>query len=181
MDPGLHAMHQVRPGHQGDVTAGGLDRPDGSTTREDTPTRPSEEESTLHGGEVIAVEEARVQVRLDTGAIGFVPRSDGGDVRDLAIGSHATFRIVSADPSGDTTLAAVQIPVTPVAGVSFDRDVDRLQDALANHHPAAPAPPVERVSLGEEQITNWLTAVDASIGRIRKNRAKRLNEEFYNS
>jgi len=145
---------------------------------ENTPTRPSEEESTLRGGEVIAVEEACVRVRLDTGAIGFVPRSDSGDVRDLAIGSRATFRIVSADPSVGTVLAAIQ---TPVAGASFDRDVDRLQDALANHHPAAPAQPVERVSLGEEQITNWLTAVDASIGRIRKNRAKRLNEEFYNS
>lgn len=163
------------------MTESGLDQPDGSTMMENTPTRPSSDEPTFHDGEVIAVEEACVRVRLDTGAIGFVLRSDEEGSGDLPVGSRATFRVVSADPPGETMLATVQSPVAPVARASFDREVDRLQDALANHHPTAPAPPIERVSLGEEQITNWLAAVDASIGRIRKNRAKRLNEEFYNS
>jgi hypothetical protein len=148
---------------------------------QNTPSQPPHEELEHFGGEVIAIEEARIRVRLADGKIGFVPRTSGGNARELEVGSRTMFRVVATAPSGETTLAIVESPATPVAGQSFDRDVDRLHNALANHHPTAPARPAERVSIGEEQIRNWVTTVESSLGRIRKNRAKRLNEEFYNS
>jgi len=132
-------------------------------------------------GEIVAIEDARVRVRLDSGSFAFLPRSESGPESGLVVGRYATFRVAATGADGSVTLALAEHRDEPDAEPSFDRDVHRLHDALANHHPITAPKPVERISIGEEQIQNWLHSVETKIGRIRKNRAKRLNEEFYNS
>jgi len=142
--------------------------------------RTSNEAPEIVGGEVIAVDEARVRVRLDSGSFGSVPRSDGLPESALSVGFHGVFEVIERGPDGSTTLALRPAPIPVVGDAPFDRDVVRLHNALANHHPKPMTQTVEHVSIGEEQIQSWLEKVEASISHVRKNRAKRLNEEFYN-
>jgi len=135
----------------------------------------------LVGGEIVGVEDTRIRIRLDSGETCFVTPPDQTTTDRIRVGSRATFRIVAADPGGSPTLAFADSQGGPATEEPFDREVVRLHNALANHHPSNAVRPVERVHLGEEQIQNWIGRVEGSLGRLRKNRAKRLNEEFYNS
>jgi len=139
------------------------------------------EDPELVGGEIVGVEDTRIRVRLDSGETGFVTPPDQAKTDRIRVGCRATFRVVATDPGGSPTLAFAESQGGPAAEEPFDREVVRLHNALANHHPSNSVRPVERVHLGEEQIQNWIGRVEGSLGRLRRNRAKRLNEEFYNS
>jgi hypothetical protein len=180
VDPRLYPVHQVTPGRQGSV----IDRilRIGATQ----PTMPknmlnptSNEDPELVGGEIVGVEDTRIRVRLDSGEAGFVTPPDQAVTDKIQVGHHATFRIVATDPDGPPTLAFAEGEDGPVVEQPFDREVVRLHNALANHRPSNSIRAVERVHLGEEQIQNWIGRVEGGLGRFRKNRAKRLNEEFY--
>ncbi len=139
----------------------------------------STEDPELVGGEIVGVEDTRIRVRLDSGETGFVTSPDQAKIDRIRVGSRATFRVVATDPGGSPTLAFAESQDGPAAEEPFDREVVRLHNALANHHPSNSVRPVERVHLGEEQIQNWIGRVEGSLDRLRRNRAKRLNEEFY--
>ncbi len=131
-------------------------------------------------GEIVGVEETRIRVRLESGGTGYMRPPEGVEVDAIRVGRRATFRIVASDSAGSPTLAFAESRDAPTTQEPFDREVVRLHDALANHPPANSARPAERVYLGEEQIRDWIDRVERSLGRFRKNRAKRLDEEFYN-
>jgi hypothetical protein len=137
------------------------------------------EEAALVKGEIVGVERTRIRVRLDSGTIGFMPLGDVKDGR-IEVGRQARFRIVATDPGGSPSLAFAETTEAPAADEPFDRDVVRLHNALANHRPSNSVRSVERLTLGEEQIQNWIERAESGLGRLRKNRAKRANEEFYN-
>ena len=140
----------------------------------------STEDPELIGGEIVGVEDTRIRVRLDSGETGFVTPPDQANIDRIRVGRRATFRVVAAEPGGSPTLAFAESEDGPAGEEPFDREVVRLHNALANHHPTNSVRPVERAHLGEEQIQNWIDRVEGSLGRLRRKRAKRLNEEFYN-
>jgi hypothetical protein len=136
----------------------------------------SNEEPELVGGEIVGIEESRIRVRLDSGTIGFIERPAAGEIR---VGQRASFRTVTPDAGGPPRLAFAEREDAQAAEEPFDREVVDLHNALANHRPSNSVRPIDRVHLGEEQIQNWIGHVEGSLDRLRKNRAKRLNEEFY--
>ena len=140
----------------------------------------SNDDSELVGGEIVGIEDTRICIRLDSGESGFVTPTDPGKTDRIRVGCRAMFRVVAANPGGSPTLAFAESQDGAAAEEPFDREVVRLHNALANHHPSNSVRPVERVHLGEEQIQNWIDRVEGSLVRLRKNRAKRLDEEFYN-
>jgi hypothetical protein len=140
----------------------------------------SSEEPKLVSGEVVGIDGDRIRVRLDSGATGFVAPAEGKKPEELRVGLRASFRVAATDADGSPVLAFAASQERPAPEQPFDREVVRLHHALANHHPANSVRPAERVHLGEEQIQQWIGHVESRLGRLRKNRAKRLNEEFYN-
>ncbi len=144
---------------------------------------PSEDgvRSELLRGEIIAIEETRICIRLESGGFGYVASPERSDADALEIGCRATFRVVTTGSSGVPDLAFAEAASDSAVVEPFDRDVVRLHNALANHHPTnttRPAEPAPEVHLGEEQIRAWIDKVDETVGRLRRHRAKRLNEEF---
>lgn len=132
-------------------------------------------------GEIVGIEGTRIRVRLDSETIGFMERPPDEATERIRVGQRARFHIVATDPGGSPhlALALAEEEDVPVVEEPFDREVVELHNALANHHPSNSVRPAERVHLGEEQIQNWIGRAEQSLVRLRKNRAKRLNEEFY--
>ena len=60
---------------------------------------------------------------------------------------------------------------------SFDREFDRLHDALANHSPQSIRPRVHTDALGEKRIEEWMERVNETVAHLRKRRAKRLSDQ----
>jgi hypothetical protein len=140
----------------------------------------SSEQPGLVLGEIVAIDGDRICVRLDSGVTGFVASSEEAKSDALRVGLRASFRVASTGADGSLALEFTTSQERSVPEQPFDREVVQLHNALANHHPANTVAPVERVHLGEEQIQKWIGCVESRLGRLRKNRAKRLNEEFYN-
>lgn len=130
-------------------------------------------------GEVIGLEGARVRVRLETGTIGFVMRTPNEEgALSLQLGQKGRFTIVESEAQEETLLNVVSLQES-VEPVSFEHDVDRLQTALTQHH-ASPLEHEEVIpTLDEQRIQRWLSRVEKSLDKLRRNRAKRLDEEFY--
>lgn len=183
MDPCLYPVHQVGPGRQGGVIDRALRIGATQPTMPENAVNPaSKEDPELVGGEIVGVEDTRIRVRLDSGVMGFVTPPEQAKIDMIHVGHRASFRVVTTDPAGVPTLAFTESQDGLATEEPFDREVGRLHNALANHHPSHPSSsgrPVERVHLGEEQIRHWIGRVEKRLGRLRKNRAKRLNEEFY--
>jgi hypothetical protein len=129
------------------------------------------------GGEIVGIEEGRIRVRLETGVTGFLATSAGEEPL-LQVGQHGTFCVVRNDENGDPVLGLVEVKGEQTPH-SFEHDVNRLQDALNHHHAAPIAREDAAVTMDEQSIQNWLGRVDKSLDKLRRNRSKRLNEEFY--
>ncbi|MEE8592933.1 MAG: hypothetical protein V3T03_02275 [Candidatus Bipolaricaulota bacterium] len=130
-------------------------------------------------GEIVGLEDERVRVRLETGVIGFLTGIAGEEIQStFKLGQYGSFRIERRDKKGEALLSLVSTQASE-APQSFEHDVDRLQDALNNHH----ATPIRRdeviPTMDEQRIQQWLNRVESSLEKLRKNRAKRLDEEFY--
>jgi predicted RNA-binding protein with RPS1 domain len=130
-------------------------------------------------GEIVGLEDARVRVRLETGAIGFIADAvDDGILSSFQLGDQYSFRVLQTGEDGEIelSLATSQDGETSPA---FEHDVSQLQSALTQH-PSTPAAPIEAIpSVDEQRIQQWLRRVDKALERLRRNRAKRLDEEFY--
>lgn len=137
-------------------------------------------------GEVLAVEAEVVRVKLASGEIGTLKRSTAQDAAEtLSPGVVADFRILERREDGSLDLAQVAAshPQT-AAEASFDSEVVHLKQALQNNHhhtPPVVAPPSRHDSTREERLRAWISRVDREMTRLRKSRAKRLDEEFYSS
>jgi len=130
-------------------------------------------------GEIVALEGDRVRVRLESGAMGVLVGIANSESRSsLQLGRHGKFQILRCDEKGETLLSLISIQA-PDGSPAFEHDVDELQNALTHHH----TPPVTRnevfPALDEQRIQNWLNRVEKNLTKLRRNRAKRLDEEFY--
>jgi len=126
-------------------------------------------------GEFIALEGDQARVRLSTGEIGVL--QNAGDAATLKPGQQATFRVERRDPSQGPVLSIVR-RVDPTPMPAFDQEVNRLHDALASHHPANSYQQPPRDLIGEDRIQQWVNSVERRLATLRKNRAKRLDEEL---
>lgn len=124
-------------------------------------------------GEVVAREEAGVRVRLEGGRQGLVPKPAAGN---LEVGSRDVFRVERTNADGELILAVAASTEEP-SPHSFDKEFDRLHDALANHGPHNIQREAHEDALGEKRIEQWMARVDQTVAHLRKRRAKRLNEK----
>jgi hypothetical protein len=132
------------------------------------------------GGEVVGLEEGRIRIRLETGAIGFLLAVDPSQgLNAFHVGQRGTFLSERLDDQGETVLSLVSIS-DPEAPLSFEDDVDRLQDAINQPHAPLPARDEGIIpTMDEQRIQQWLDRTGKSLEKLRRNRAKRLDEEFY--
>ena len=130
-------------------------------------------------GEIVGLGDERVRVRLETGVIGFLTGIAKAEIQStFKLGQHGTFRVERCDEKGETLLSLVSTQASEDPR-SFEHDVDRLQNAL-NHHYTTPIKRDEVIpTMDEQRIQQWLNRVENSLEKLRKNRAKRLAEEFY--
>jgi len=130
-------------------------------------------------GEIAGLEDDRVRIRLETGMIGFLTGIGTAEIQStFQLGQHGTFLIERRDEKGETLLSLVSIQASE-APQSFEHEVDQLQNAL-NHHHATPIVHDEVIpTMDEQRIQQWLNRVEKSLEKLRRNRAKRLDEEFY--
>ena len=124
-------------------------------------------------GEVVAVEEAGVRIRLEGGKQGIVPTPAAAN---LEVGSRRTFRVERTNAEGELILAVAASTEEPPPH-SFDKEFDRLHDALANHGPSNIQHETHEDALGEKRIEQWMVHVDETVAHLRKRRARRLNEK----
>lgn len=167
-------MHQVRQSRQGSLRKGPLvvnDRPLLSSERTSNPTET---------GVVIGVASSQIRVRLASGIIGVVvdaPTNGSGEDAP-AIGDQGIFCVHRRREDGEIEVHLVSSEWSEAPG-SFDRDVSTLRQALQDHpvssllHQSPPSIP----SMDEQRVQGWVQQVDACLETLRKNRAKRLDEE----
>jgi len=131
-------------------------------------------------GEIVGLENERVRVRLQTGVIGFLAGIAKAEIQStFKLGQHGTFRIEQCDRNGETLLSLVSTQASEDPR-SFEHEVDQLQSALNNHHHATSIAHDEVIpTMDEQRIQQWLNRLETSLEILRKNRAKRLAEEFY--
>ena len=130
-------------------------------------------------GEIVGLEEARIRVRLETGVIGFVDAlAEAESPSSFQLGQKGRFRILSSADGEAPSLSLISI-VDLAAPLSFESDVDRLQNALSLQHSTSIARDDVVPTLDEQHIKQWLDRTKTSLERVRRNRAKRLDEEFY--
>jgi len=136
-------------------------------------------------GEVISIDAGQIRVRLASGETGTLSSASAGkSLEALAPGVSRTFQIKKRHEDGRIELALLDsaAPRT-AAATSFENDVASLQNALqSNHHHSPPiAAPSRHDSTREERLREWIANVDREMTRLRKSRAKRLDEEFYSN
>jgi len=130
-------------------------------------------------GEIVGLESKRVRVRLETAAIGFVTEIAEAEIQSsFRLGQHGTFQILRCDEKGETLLSVVSLQDSEKPH-SFEHEVNRIQNAVNHHQPVSILQDAITPILDEQQIEQWLNRVTKGLAKLKRNRAKRLDEEFY--
>jgi hypothetical protein len=131
-------------------------------------------------GEIVALEDDCVRIRLESGAIGILAVDVGAQTNPpFSIGQHRQFNVLRRD-ANDVAILSLVAGQDSDASPAFEHDVDELQSALTNHRtPLAVRNDEGFPTLDEQRIQQWLNRVDKNLTKLRRNRAKRLDEEFY--
>ena len=137
--------------------------------------RPSASDRTELSGEFLALDGEQARVRLSTGEIGIL--ADAADAGALEPGQPALFHVERRNGSQTPVLSIVRRE-DPAPAPAFDQEVNRLHDALANHHPTNSIRQPRQDLIGEDQIQQWVKSVEQRLATLRKNRAKRLDAEL---
>lgn len=129
-------------------------------------------------GEIVGLEGERIRVRLETGVIGFFESSSEADAPSFQPGQQGQFQFIRCAENGETILSLVAVRHSETSP-AFEHEVDQLQNALSHHH--SPTIHHDEVipTLDEQRIKQWLHRVEKNLTQLRRNRAKRLDEEFY--
>ena len=130
-------------------------------------------------GEIVALEDGRIRVRLETGTVGFLADTANAEHKSsFKLGLHGRFRILRCAENGETHLTLVSIQDTG-SSPTVTPDVDELQNAIIHLHTAPAQRDREFPTLDEQRIQQWLDRVEKILIELRRSRAKRLDEEFY--
>lgn len=136
-------------------------------------------------GKTVKVTERGLVVSLADDHIGIVPVSASLSVETMIerFSPDTVVRVVIGvqNDDGNYVLAIERQPVDRNA-TEFEKEFTRLNHELTNYssHPAPTRPTLESPSI-EEKIEAWIAKAEKGLARLRKNRGKRLSEEFYNN
>ncbi len=137
-------------------------------------------------GKIVKVSERGLVVSLSDDGIGIVPVSASLSVETMmerfSSGAQVRVLIGAQDESGSYTLSIEQKPMD-ADGAEFDQEFARLNHKLTNYSSPQTTPP-DSSSEGpsiEERMEEWIAKAEQGLARLRKNRGKRLSEEFYNN
>lgn len=137
-------------------------------------------------GEIVSVEEGGGEVRLASGEVGWLPRPMDAKLQEkFRLGSCTFFDSGVRGADGRLLLSLASEGVEDESH-AFDREFDRLNNALTNHqtvvtnHQAEPLHPGTDPEdpVDEERIKEWIARVGETVASLRKNRAQRLNEQI---
>ncbi|MCD6136700.1 hypothetical protein J7J63_08330 [Candidatus Bipolaricaulota bacterium] len=144
-------------------------------------------------GKIVEVTERGLIVSLSDRDRGLVPASASLSLEAMMeqFSSGAQVRVLIAakrdDGSYSLSIAERQMGKAPN---KFDQEFARLNEVLTNHTPssaarngatggsAARSSPKEEASI-EERMKEWIAKAEQGLARLRKNRGKRLSDEFY--
>jgi predicted RNA-binding protein with RPS1 domain len=135
-------------------------------------------------GKVLDVTDKGLVVSLSEEDRGVVPVSEGLPVEAIQCfqpGGQIRVRVVVADKLGSYILAIEEKPSDSRLS-KFDQEFNELNYVLTNHTPHVKGQKVtvEQPSI-EERMEAWISKAEEVLSKLRKNRAKRLSEEFYNN
>jgi len=136
-------------------------------------------------GRIVEVSEKGLVVSLTDEEIGIVHASallsidkmmerfaSGTQVR-VSIGvqqNDGSYELSIEQQSGDSNIG------------EFDKEFARLNHELTNYSShSTPTRPTEEFPSIEERMEEWIAKAEHGLARLRKNRGKRLSEEFYNN
>jgi hypothetical protein len=122
-------------------------------------------------GEVVGLDVSGARVRLADGRRGTVPSPPEA----LHVGSRETFAVRQEVQGQELVLEVASGHAPEPAPHAFDREFDRLHDALVNHSPQSIEPRTQSDALGKRQMEQWMQRVDQAVVTLRKRRAKRIN------
>ena len=136
-------------------------------------------------GTVAEVTERGLVVSLSDENIGIVHASASLSIETMmerfSSGAQVRVSIGVRDESGRYVLFMQQKP--PDADVAeFDQEFAQMNHVLTNYSPHVRAPGSSPGGPSiEERMQAWIAKAEHGLARLRKNRGKRLSEEFYNN
>ncbi len=135
-------------------------------------------------GKVLDVTDKGLLVSLSEEERGIVPVSDCLPVeaiRSFQPGRQVRVTVVVPDGQGSYILAIEENLIDSKVS-KFDKEFNELNYVLTNHTPRIKEKDVsvDEPSI-EERMEAWIGKAEESLNKLRKNRGKRLSEEFYNN
>jgi len=136
-------------------------------------------------GRIVEVSERGLVVSLADEEIGIVHTSASLSIETMmerfSSGAQVRVSIGVQEADGRYALSIEQQPADANTA-EFDKEFDRLNHELTNYSSriiptksAAESPSIE------ERMEEWIAKAEQGLARLRKNRGKRLSEEFYNN
>ena len=145
-------------------------------------------------GKIVEVTERGLVVSLSDQDRGLVPVSASLSLEAMMerFSSGAEVRVLIGARGDDGSYSlSIEEKQMGKAPSKFDQEFARLNEVLTNHTPssaarngatggsAADASSKEEASI-EERMKEWIAKAEQGLARLRKNRGKRLSDEFYN-
>jgi len=135
-------------------------------------------------GRVVEIRPNGAVVALPDEEVGFLHISEIAEegvnrIEDhISEGQELVLKVIGYDRLGRPSLSLARVTPRDREAVEFHREVVRMRSALAGRSVNLPEeePPEERI---EWRLARWLEEAEASLARLRRNRAKRLSERFY--
>ena len=141
----------------------------------------SSSSSKLLDGEIVALEDDRARVRLDSGVMGVLLGIANTPAESpFLIGQHRQFAVLQCDEDGEVVLTLASSQDKGVSPGASANETDEPHNVLTDRHtPPKPRDDEGFPTLDEQRIQHWLNRVEKNLAQLRRNRAKRLDEEFY--
>jgi predicted RNA-binding protein with RPS1 domain len=135
-------------------------------------------------GKILDVTDKGLVVSLSDEERGLVPVCASfslEEMRRFQLGGEIRVTVGLLDEQGSYVLAVEDRPADSSAS-KFDQEFNKLNYVLTNNTPRVKGNDVkvEMPSI-EERMEAWISKAEKRLSRLRKNRGKRLSEEFYNN
>lgn len=103
-------------------------------------------------------------------------------IRCFRPGSQILVTIGMQDEQGSYILAVEQKVKQDTGAIKFDQEFKQLNYVLTNHTPHVKNKHDKREEPSiEEKMETWIGKAEKCLSQLRKNRGKRLSEQFYNN
>ncbi|UCF10901.1 MAG: hypothetical protein JSW65_04280 [Candidatus Bipolaricaulota bacterium] len=147
----------------------------------DPPAAP--EPGQIVAGTIAEADNRRLVVHLESGHRGIarlagVERTSG-EGNGPKIGDAVRVRVLGVTADHQVRVELLLAEAQAAGSDSFDREMDRLSDALRQQSTAVSARNAQRSESIEGRIAGWMDAASAGLERVHEHRSDRLSKEFY--